>query len=91
MLKSTGPTANQVSSLNSFVGVNAPLATSGALCGLKPNTAMKKTSPSTQRANSNKPIFLPLLIPGFFAVVSGPPGPGPCRPRSETCHAGRVP
>ena len=63
MLKSIGPTLNQVSSLNSLVGVNTPLATSGALCGLKPKTAMKKIRPPSQRPPSISPSFLAWLIP----------------------------
>ena len=36
LLKAIGPRLNHVSSLNSFVGEKAPLATSGALCAVTP-------------------------------------------------------
>ncbi len=71
LLKSIGPTLNQVSSLNSLVGVKTPLATSGALCGLKPKTAMKKISPPSQRPTIARASFLPLLIPCFGSLAAG--------------------
>jgi len=76
LLKSTGPTANQVSSLNSFVGVKTLLITDGALCDLKPRTPMKKTRPANHNPASDRPIFLPLLMPCFFCEASVPVGTG---------------
>ena len=71
MLKSIGPMLNQVSSLNSLVGANTPLTTAGALCGLKPKTAMKKMRPPNHRPTIASASFLPLLIPCFGLFAAG--------------------
>src|SRR5271169_5646592 len=76
---------NQVSSLNSLVGVNTPLATSGALFGEKPKTAMKKIRPPSQRPPTIRRIFLAWLMPCLVGLVppvlsgleaGAPPGAG---------------
>src|ERR1700729_39903 len=65
LLKSTGPTLNHVSSLNSLVGEYTPLATDGALSEPKPTIATKKMMPANQTAPTAHNALRSGLIPPF--------------------------
>src|SRR5438445_11784880 len=75
LLNAIGPTLNQVSSLNSFVGEKTLLATSGALWAVTPNRTAKITIPPIHAPKIDHPILRLVLMPRF-SPRGAPAAPG---------------